>query len=151
LAAGGGELFPGGAVVGFERDGRVEFHAGAFGVAGVGDDLQIAPVVGHGAVFAPLDDDGLLGVRPFGFEDAAVEISVEGGGVLFGWVEFDPHELVVAGVVIVGEVDVVLPEEVIGDPSAVGVEDGGGILEGERIVWSGENARGEAEDELLLG
>src|SRR5262249_48414994 len=57
---------------------------------------------------------------------------------------FHPDQLVIAGIVVFGEVNVVLPEEVVCDETRGRVQDHGEIFEREKLGRRGVKARGES-------
>ena len=57
----------------------------------------------------------------------------------------DPHDFVVRRIVVVRKIDVVVPEQVIGDQAALRVKNGGRVLETERLAGRDEHARCEAQ------
>ena len=55
-----------------------------------------------------------------------------------------PDHLVIAGVIVFRKVDVIFPEEVIGDEAGIGMEDCREVLERKELCWRREDAGREA-------
>ena len=91
---------------------------------------------GSEAVLAPLHVDGRgAAAAPVGVQDLAVPVGPDVGGRAAGVVA-DPDDLLVGGhgEGDPGAVDVVPPEQVVGDDRPRGVDDGDGALEREPFV-----------------
>jgi hypothetical protein len=113
---------------------------------GEGDRKVI--VDGEAAVFAPFDGESRTCFASGGFEEGAVEVAPKAGGLSGDRFVFHPDDLVVGGIIVLGKIDIVLPEEVVGDPRKVGVVDGDHIAQEKGFVGMGEEEGSEAEDML---
>ena len=83
-------------------------------------------------------------------ENASVEVGVDLLDVLAALRVHDPDHLVIARVVVFRKVDVVFPEEVIGDQAAVGMHDHGGVAQAEEFGRRRVEARRETAGERPL-
>jgi hypothetical protein len=115
---------------------------------GGGDSDGKAIVNREAAVFAPFDGKPGTFFASGGFEEGAVEVAPEPGGLPGDRFVFHPDNFVIGGIIVLGKIDVVLPEEVVGDPGEVGVVEGDHVAQGKGFVGVGEQEGGEAEDML---
>ena len=67
-----------------------------------------------------------------------------------GGIVFHPDDLVIARVIVAGKAKVVLPEQVVADHRAVGVEDGDDVLEREELAPHHRQAGREAKHQGAL-
>jgi hypothetical protein len=79
-----------------------------------------------------------------------VKISYKADDRLFVFCIFDPHYFVVAGIVILWEVNVVFPEEVIGNHATGGMENDSEILQPKRLGERNVDARKKTPSKVLL-
>jgi hypothetical protein len=123
------------------------------------DDLHVAPrLPGDAAVKAPLDADpwpavvgvGLAGGGVRG-DDPAVPVGRDPRDPLRRGVILDPHDFVIARIVVARKAEVVLPEEVVGDDRPLRVHDRGDVFQREEFTAHEHEARGEPQHAGALG
>lgn len=112
------------------------------------DGDRKAIVNGEAAVFAPFDGEPGTFIASGSFEEGAVEVAPQPGGLSCDRFVFDPNHFVIGGIIVLGKIDIVFPEEVIGDLGEVGVMDGDHVAQGKGFVGVGKQEGGEAEDML---
>jgi hypothetical protein len=96
------------------------------------------------AMLAPFDGHHRRNRESRGGQQASVEIGGQGGWRGGGVSQGNPDDLVIGWIVVLGKIDVVLPEQMIGDRGPIGRQDRHHITQGERFVGVSEKgpARG---------